>query len=306
MWRRVHTSREKPADLADVVCGLCWETDGDYCACGYGVAAHIVPAELSNFAEFYASHRNPLLRAWDPEDQRELLDAIRSVHASGASLESLFAVCCLAGLLGRPESVRALGAIAAAGSRETLAQKAQAMHEVGLHVFRGGQRPGLSHDRVAGAVHELRTHAVEVPLALAMLKATRSHQSGVVFPDANARREGLYVVCMALKQITDSKLVRGVSVYKAKRIFEMLQLACYGGVADLYMQPSDLRVLHAVYPLPTNSANALRRIFPSATDELSQRHGMRLLEKAFKRTDIGCLLAQLCFWTKQSREDPVY
>ena len=86
----------------------------------------------------------------------------------------------------------------------------------------------------------------------------RSHQSGVVFPDANARREGLYVVCMALKQITDSKLVRGVSVYKAKRIFEMLQLACYGGVADLYMQPSDLRVLHAVYPLPTNSASWTR------------------------------------------------
>ena len=49
---------------------------------------------------------------------------------------------------------------------------------------------------------------------------------------------------------------------------------------------------HAVYPLPDNSDNALQLIFPNATDELSQRHGLRLLEKAFKRSDTYCLVAQ--------------
>ena len=299
IWRRVHTPREKPADLADVICGLCWETNNHYCACGSGIAAHHVAAELSGFAEFCASDRNPILRLWDPEDQRLLLDAIRANYAPGASLDSLFAVCCLAGLAGRPESVRALGAVAASGSREALEQQVQAMCVAGKPVFRGGQRPGLSTERIAGAVHELCALAVEVPAALAKLKATRTQKGKVVFPDASNRRDGLYAVCTALKRIADSKLVKGVSVYKTKKIFGMLQLACYCGVGDLYMQPSDLRALHAVYPLPNNSANALQRIFPTATDKLSRRHGMRLLEKVFNRADIGCLVAQLCLWTEQ-------
>ena len=175
------------------------------------------------------------------------------------------------------------------------------MHKAGQPVFRGGQRPGLPIERVAGAVQELRTHAVDVPLALARLRTTCGQNSKPVRPDINARRDGLYVICMALKRITDSKLVQGVSRYKAKRIFEMIQLVCSGGVADLYMEPSDVHALHAVYPLPSNSANALQLIFPSAKDELSQRHGLRLLEKAFKRSDIYCLVAQLCFWTEQMK-----
>ena len=100
------------------------------------------------------------------------------------------------GSLGKPESVRALGAVAAAGSREALEQEVRAMHEAGLRVFRGGQRPGLSRDRVVGAVHELLTHAVDVPLALTRLrstsltsfdwsKGTGSQQSEFVFPDTN-------------------------------------------------------------------------------------------------------------------------
>ena len=186
--------------------------------------------------------------------------------------------------------------------REALEEEVQAMHEAGQPVFRGGQRPGLPIERVAGAVQELGTHAVDVPLALARLRTTCGQDSKPVRPDINARREGLYVICMALKRITDSKLVQGVSRYKAKRIFEMIQLACCGGVADLYMEPSDVHALHAVYPLPDNSANALQLIFPSAKDELSQRHGLRLLEKkAFKRSDIYCLVAQLCFWTEQMK-----
>ena len=79
----------------------------------------------------------------------------------------------------------------------------------------------------------------------------------------------------------------------------MIQLVRYGGVADLYMQPSDVHALHVVYPLPTNNAQALQGIFPTATDELSQRHGLRLLQKVFRRMDTYCLVAQLCFWTEQ-------
>ena len=295
-WRRVHTPREKPENLGSVICGLCWEDDSHSCACGHDLCASYVPEELTNFVRFYASEKNPLLHAWDPEDQRELLDAIRAVHSHGASLASLFAVCALAGLLGQQDSVRALGPVAAAGNKEALEQAVASRHAAGLSVFRGGQRPGLSRLRVAGAVHELCAQAPEIPLAMAKLK-----RKELVFPTESARRDGLYAVCVALKRITDAKLVKGVSSYKAKRIFEMIQLACYGGVGDLYMHSSDLRSLHAVYPMPTNSISALRRIFPTAMTELSQRHGIRLLQKTLKpgNTGIGCIVAQLCFWTEQ-------
>ena len=148
-WRRVHASRERPANLSKVICGLCWEEDRRFCACGHDLYASHVPQELTNFAAFFGSAKNPLWHAWDPQDQRELLDAIRAVHLPGASMESLFAVCCLAGLLGQPASVRALGPAAASGNKDALEQEVAARRAAGLPVFRGGQRPGLSVARVA-------------------------------------------------------------------------------------------------------------------------------------------------------------
>ena len=83
----------------------------------------------------------------------------------------------------------------------------------------------------------------------------------------NARRHGLLEIIGTMNELVEKKAVRGISHYKCKRILEMLLLACYAGLAGLHAVPSDLRVVHGVYPLPTNSATALATIFrmPEAT-----------------------------------------
>ena len=54
-------------------------------------------------------------------------------------------------------------------------------------------------------------------------------------------------------------------------------------------------------PLGTGGVERTSTDYTNATNELSQRHGLRLLEKVFKRTDTYCLVAQLCFWTEQMK-----
>ena len=57
------------------------------------------------------------------------------------------------------------------------------------------------------------------------------------------------------------KKVKHDSMYKVKRVFEILQLAALAGVADLYAEQSDIVVTFSVYPLPTNSVDALKKDF---------------------------------------------
>ena len=84
-----------------------------------------------------------------------------------------------------------------------------------------------------------------------------------------------------MNHLVESKAVRGISHYKCKRILDMFLLACYAGLAGLYAEPTDLRVAHGVYPLPTNSATALSTIF-------------RVPEARSKRdTACGCLKKRL-------------
>ena len=81
----------------------------------------------------------------------------------------------------------------------------------------------------------------------------------------------------------------------------MILLCAYGGLASLHVVPTDLRVLHGVYPLPTNSCAALLQIFPRAVSEDLRYHGIRLLQKTLQpgTVDIGTIVAMLCFWTQQ-------
>ena len=175
------------------------------------------------------------------------------------------------------------------------------MSESGVAVFRGGQRPGMALKRISEAVHGLVRSAPGIPSALAKSKAIRNDQADLVFPSAKDRRDGLHETSLTLMRIAKNHIVKGISSYKVKRIFEIVQLAAYGGIADLFMLPKDSRALHLVYPLPDNSAGALLRIFPSAESEIAKRHGLRLLQKACKpsKVDMGFLVAQLCFWQEQ-------
>ena len=81
----------------------------------------------------------------------------------------------------------------------------------------------------------------------------------------------------------------------------MLLLACYAGLAGLHAVPTDLRVVHGVYPLPTNSATALATIFPDARSDMQKRYCLRLLQKTLKPGvfDVSMIVALLCFLTEE-------
>ena len=116
--------------------------------------------------------------------------------------------------------------------------------------------------------------------------------------DVNVRRHGLLEIFGTMNNLVENKAVRGISHYKSKRILEMMLLACYAGLAGLHAEPTDLRVAHGVYPLPTNSATALSTIFPNARSDKQKRYCLRLLQKTLKPGvfDVAMIIAQLCLW----------
>ena len=118
---------------------------------------------------------------------------------------------------------------------------------------------------------------------------------------ANARRHGLLEIIGTMNDLVEKKAVRGISHYKCKRILEMLLLACYAGLAGLHAVPTDLRVVHGVYPLPTNSMAALALIFPDARSDMQKIHCLRLLQKTLKLGvfDVSMIVGLLCFWTEE-------
>ena len=81
----------------------------------------------------------------------------------------------------------------------------------------------------------------------------------------------------------------------------MMLLACYAGLAGLHAVPTDLRVVHGVYPLLTNSTTALAAIFPDARSDMQKRYCLRLLQKTLKPGvfDVAMIIAQLCFWREE-------
>ena len=117
----------------------------------------------------------------------------------------------------------------------------------------------------------------------------------------NARRHGLLDIIGTMDDVVEKKVVRGISQYKCKRILEMLLLACYAGLAGLHAVPTDLRVVHGVYPLPTNSTTALAAIFPDARSDMPKRNCLRLLQNTLKPGvfDVAMIVGLLCFWREE-------
>ena len=113
MWHKVRAHPHRPQDLSNVLCGLCWATCKDYCPCGWKLVATHDHAALDEFVQFARAPRNPMLRAWDPEDQRELLDQMRIAWSKGSrrhgdddnETRGLAALICLGGLTGRASTL---------------------------------------------------------------------------------------------------------------------------------------------------------------------------------------------------------
>ena len=324
IWKQVRKPVLRPPDLSHVVCGLCWATRCEYCACGAEMAETHDAKGLNEFGCFVLACKNPMLRTWDPEDQRELLAAMTLAceHARWTRgskrnlLRGLAALCSLAGLTGRASTVERAGVACVDMNWKDLQAEIQDMVNAGVPIYRGGQRPGaipLTEIPTAVEAIDKAVGCLMVPGLLRLMRTSTNDLGERELPDVNERRQGLLEIIGRMNDLVDNKAVLGISHYKCKRIVEMILLACYAGLAGLYAEPTDLRVIHGVYPLPTNSSTALTMIFPSARSGKQKRYCLRLLQKTLKPGvfDVAMIIAQLCFWREEqdgkvryTREEP--
>ena len=118
IWNRVGQPMLKPPDLSPVLCGLCWATMPGSCPCGAEMVGSHDANALDKCGSFVFAPKNPVLRTWDPEDQRELLAAMKEpcehLRRKGCNQENLLrglaALCSLAGLTCRASTVKHAGA----------------------------------------------------------------------------------------------------------------------------------------------------------------------------------------------------
>ena len=302
----------RPPDLSHVLCGLCWATRPHYCPCGSEMVGSHNANALDEFASFVFAHKNPMLRMWDPEDQRELLAAmsVSCEHPRWKScsrqnlLRGLAALCSLAGLTGRASTVERAGAACVGMNWRDLQAEIVDMIDAGVPIYRGGQHPGaIPLSEIATAVEAIddAVGSLLVPSLMKLVGTWKNDLGERELAHVNARRHGLLEIIGTMNDLVEKKAVRGISHYKCKRILEMLLLACYAGLAGLHAVPTDLRVVHGVYPLPTNSTTALAAIFPDARSDMQKRYCLRLLQKTLKPGvfDVAMIVALLSFWREE-------
>ena len=312
IWNRVQQPMPKPPDLSSVLCGLCWATCSEYCPCGAEMVGSHDASALDEFGSFVFAPKNPMLRMWDLEDQRLLLASLRvsceNPRWKGFSkqnqLRGLAALCSLAGLTGRASTVERAGAACVSMNWRDLHAEIVDMIDAGMPIYRGGQHPGAIPTSDIATTVEAIDDAVGPLLVPSLMKlvGTWKHDLGErQLEHVNARRHGLLEITCTINDLAEKKIVRGISCYKCKRILEMLLMACYAGLAGLHAVPTDLRVVHGVYPLPANSLTALAAIFPKARSDMQKRYCLRLLQKTLKPgvLDVTMIVALLCFWTEE-------
>ena len=312
IWNRVRQPMLKPPDLSPVLCGLCWATSREYCPCGAEMVGSHDANALDEFGSFVFAPKNPMLRTWDPEDQRELLAAmsVSCEHPRWKSfsrqnqLRGLAALCSLAGLTGRASTVKRAGAACVGMNWRDLQADIVDMIHAGVPIYRGGQHPGaIPLSEIATAVEAIddAVGSLLVPSLMKLVGTWKNDLGERELAHVNARRHGLLEIIGTMNGLVEKKAVRGISHYKCKRILEMLLLACYAGLAGLHAVPTDLRVVHGVYPLPTNSTTALAAIFPDARSDMQKRYCLRLLQKTLKPGvfDVAMIVALLCFWREE-------
>ena len=301
LHRQVHSPAVLPhtrEEWNDTVCGVCWATNRRLCPCGAKFVAGHDASELRAFGAFIMSQRNPCLRAWDPEDQRELLESMTTAisihldpqHSQAQRDHGIASLCALVALTGRAATIDRLGPLAINLSWQGLGAEIDRMKAAKVSIFRGGQRPGtIGVARLAAAVQAFAEVAGSaLSAAFGMLRS-------------GDQRHGVFLACSVVSDLVTAGASSGVSWYKAKRFVELLALLCYAGVDLMVLVPSDLRVTHSVYPIPRNSCSGLLRIFPGAASGKDQREALRLLQKILKPStlDIGVVIASLCFWQQQ-------
>ena len=159
----------------------------------------------------------------------------------------------------------------------------------GKSTFRGGQFAGVV------TVEDLATALAE----FCEKTLTKVTPRLVDWQKADQDRTKCIEATRAILEVIKNCGVYGFGKYKQKKFAEFLILAAMGNVLSLHVKQEWLNDLRSDWPVPTNSIENLKLIFPGI---INYRSGVVALLRGLKashRFTFPVIVAQLCFWSEQ-------
>lgn len=272
-------------------CGACGAPVSAWCFCpGYSYEGCVIQ-ELALFVRGVRDSHNPILHVRDPADQSDFADLFnRLFNSADCAAEGIVRLAYVAALTGKLDTVEAVGPKTI---RNNVAQLRAALENMEA-VHRGGQHPGcVTREQIAD----------ELPQFMACVgKAIATHFRKCQ-GDAQERQAALRAMVRLIRDAAlpgNAEQVRGLGMYKAKKLAEMLVLTllCRGRMM-WFIEETDFNSLWGVWPIPENSRKALRQIFSCARSEDDVQRAMRTLGLACgsgrRGVNVVTLTAMLCF-----------
>ena len=299
IYKNVHGVRGREND-DDLHCRICLASLPKFCFCpvtatSFGKLPDVDLEHFRAFIAFVKSKHNPLMHFDEPADQvgvRSLL-----VKLGSDSTMELCRILYTVSMISNEAVMSEIGAEVKDKDFEYLEKLFLRRKEQGCATYRGGQRAGrIRVEELAGALQTFCDQAVA--LFTPYFDMWRS-----------ARCERTYCVAALrgiLLHLANLELF-GFGAYKKKRFAECLVLAAFGGVYNLYFKEEWLNDVADVWPLPKNSLDNLKLIFPGlAKVRNAEKQSSRACIVALLRALRHCrgytfpsIVAQLCWWSEQ-------
>ena len=299
IWRSVHQTtvadnqkfNETISQLP--ACTVCNAQAQWLCPCGFQLRRGCRLDKVNDFLEFYYHPQNFVAHIWEPEDQRLFIAVYKRVlrtqpKTGNGIFHAALRVAYLGGMTGKQETVGECASSVIGGKLDEV----QALLDSMDVVYRGGQHPGaVARDALAESMQEF-----EDKLGQTLCRHLKGLDRTAT---ASQRSLGLFKCARYLTESAENKppTVYGLSIYKAKKIMEMIILIGYSASGPwVLLQGDNLRSLTGAYPVPKNSADALKSMFPHIRNQCEYREAIRILERQLHKTNVVVIVAQLCFW----------
>ena len=296
IYNHVHDSRStstggavQPAglDLVRVYCQVCGATASKYCHCGAECVPNSRLVELKAFMGFVKSPRNPLLHFGDPDDQRGVMNVLKTLGAHSA--KEFFRVLFIIAMVSNEAVLQEIGKDIQTRRIDYLDKLFKQRRKDHKSTFRAGQFAGVV------KVDDL-AHALDEYCQKCLRKVTPFLTA---WKEAKTDRQRCVVQVRNILELHEEATVFGFGTYKRKKFAEFLVLAGMANVYGVHFEEQWLNSLSDIWPIPDNSLANLKRIFP---DIHKPRAGIVALMRGLRHSGFhtfATVVAQLCFWGEQ-------
>ena len=289
IYNHVHDSRSTSSDgdLVRVYCQVCGATASKYCHCGAECVPNSQLVELKAFMGFVKSPRNPLLHFCDPDDQRGVMNVLKTLGAHSA--KEFFRVLFIIAMISNEAVLLEIGKDIQTRRIDYLDKLFKQRRKDHKSTFRAGQFAGVV------KVDDL-AHALDEYCQKCLRKVTPFLTA---WKEAKTDRQRCVVQVRNIVELHEEVKVFGFGCYKRKKFAEFLVLAGMANVYGVHFEEQWLNSLSDIWPIPDNSLANLKRIFP---DIHKPRAGIVALMRGFRHSrfhTVASVVAQLCFWSEQ-------